>query len=146
MTSRDREQEERRQVLENDRLVREERSLLAQAQAQIDLESPGGRFKREASVHITGSQRVPIYPRQPGSSPWHHDPVPNEEPLGVSVAEAPIVGTLSEQDQAAAILEQRQKSPEKLAPVFSSGASLGDTAGPSPPNAVSPPSPFRRRA
>jgi hypothetical protein len=36
--------------------------------------------KRDAPASV-----APVYPRQPSSSPWSVDPVPNEEPLGFDV-------------------------------------------------------------
>jgi hypothetical protein len=50
----------------------------------------GGRFAKPATVNA--SQSAVHYPRLPTSSPWSSDPVPPEEPLGIDVSEAPIVG------------------------------------------------------
>jgi len=69
----DADQQTRREVLKDTYLSR------AQAEAEMSL---GGRFKKQTQTQITG---VPQYPRQPISSPWHSDPVPPEEPVGVDI-------------------------------------------------------------
>ena len=66
-------QAERRQV--------ELDTYLARAQADTDL-AAGGRFKNQNPTEVVG---VPQYPAQPANSPWHHDPVLPEEPLGIDV-------------------------------------------------------------
>jgi hypothetical protein len=58
--------------------------------AQSEAGEVGGRFAKPATVNA--SQQAVHYPRLPTSSPWANDPVPPEEPLGIDVSEAPIVG------------------------------------------------------
>jgi hypothetical protein len=76
-------QAEKRAVLDNDRRV-------AYADV-VDLYNPqpGGRF-------AVSSKPVTEVPRQPAHSPWHHDPVGLEPPLGYSVDEMEPVGTPAE--------------------------------------------------
>jgi hypothetical protein len=83
-------QAERRQVLANDVRVRREGTTyhkLAQAEQEI-----GGRFAvNRPKPQITGTSASQV-PPQPDGSPWRTDPVPDEEPLGFSVEEMPVVG------------------------------------------------------
>ncbi len=53
----------------------------AKVEAEQEMRT-GGRFKNEIAARVTG---VPTYPPQPADSPWHHDPVGPEPPLGVAV-------------------------------------------------------------
>ena len=91
MSSKDREQQERREVLENDRKVRGD-TYHGRAQADADELSGGGRFARRSPVSVTGTTEVPIFPKLTSSSPFACDPVPPPEPLGVSVDEQLPVG------------------------------------------------------
>jgi hypothetical protein len=53
--------------------------------AMAELAQPRGRFgEAEGKQFVVGSTPI-AYPKLPASSPWAHDPVPNEEPLGYSV-------------------------------------------------------------
>jgi hypothetical protein len=72
-------QSEKLQHLHNDLLVH--RTYLAHAQSSW-LEV-GGRYA-SARPEVTG---VPMVPRLPEGSPWHHDPTGKEPPLGYSVDE-----------------------------------------------------------
>ncbi len=54
---------------------------------------PGGRFASVERSTVTAAG--PIYPRLPASSPWSHDPVPPEEPLGIDINEMPALGGMS---------------------------------------------------
>jgi hypothetical protein len=58
-------------------------------------EDRGGRFKPEAPTHVIGSTPFPRYPELPASSPSHHDPVPDEGPLGLAVGDHPAVEAAS---------------------------------------------------
>jgi hypothetical protein len=81
------ENKERRETLENDRQVREQEraaTMHGLAIASADDEA-GGRFARVNPTMVVGATPIPRYPQLPASSPWAHDPVPNEEPLGYSV-------------------------------------------------------------
>jgi hypothetical protein len=53
---------------------------------------PGGRFAAIEPRTIVGSAPTYQAPRQPEGSPWHHDPVPDEEPLGIDVTATPDIG------------------------------------------------------
>jgi hypothetical protein len=59
-------------------------TFLHHAAAAANDES-GGRFGKANPTIVVGATPTPAYPQLPASSPWAHDPVPNEEPLGYSV-------------------------------------------------------------
>jgi hypothetical protein len=81
-------QAERKRVIENDRKVS---TFMAHAAANID-EDRGGRYAAVgSSPRVTGASPI-SYPQQPSNSPWRHDPVPMEEPLGFSVEDHDPVG------------------------------------------------------
>jgi hypothetical protein len=73
----------------------------SRAIADLGLESQG-RHSDKATV--TGSTRVPQYPRQPGGSPWAADIVPSEPPLGYDINAQEITGNPSEASSAFASL------------------------------------------
>jgi hypothetical protein len=92
MLSKQEEDQERRETLENDRLVREaeQRRILLEGttmfqhgQSQAD-EINQGRFAATGVPHVTGSQPIPKVPQLPESSPWSGaQPEPGiEPPLG----------------------------------------------------------------
>src|SRR6516165_12133486 len=87
-------QREKRQVLENDRRVREadeRRRSTYHGHALDDEPELGGRFKKVNTTTVVG--RSPVsYPQQPEGSPWRSDPCPIEPPLGYSVEELEPVG------------------------------------------------------
>jgi hypothetical protein len=86
MLSKDEDQRERREVLENERRLRSQRDREASTYlAHTHLDDEGGRFSVINSATIVGREPFPKYPEQPSTSPWHHDPVPDELPLGFSV-------------------------------------------------------------
>jgi hypothetical protein len=77
---------------------RRARTYFGQAQhADDDL---GGRYAKVHSTTVVGSSPV-SYPAQPPTSPWHHDPVPPEMPLGYSVDAIEPVGEFHERGDAA---------------------------------------------
>jgi len=79
-------QAERRRIMGEDRRAK---TYFGQAQhADDDL---GGRYAKVHSTTFTGSSPT-MYPAQPPTSPWHHDPCPPEPPLGYSVEEMEPVG------------------------------------------------------
>jgi hypothetical protein len=94
MLTRQQEEQERRETLENDRLVREaeHRRILREgttmhrfAQSAANDEA-GGRFRAVNSATVVGAQ-PPTYPQLPSSSPWsgtQPEPGP-EEPLGYEI-------------------------------------------------------------
>jgi hypothetical protein len=54
-----------------------------------------GRFATREQSTVIGSGPVE-YPALPPNSPWHHNPLPAEEPLGVDINAAEPVGTHAE--------------------------------------------------
>jgi hypothetical protein len=93
MLSRQEEEQERREVLENDRKVRE----LQQAQggtffqhglAQA-LDTAGGRYGAAmGAAHVTGSTPIPNYP---AAGAHQADPVGLEPPIGYDINEMPAL-------------------------------------------------------
>jgi hypothetical protein len=83
-------QKDKRAVLENDRKVMA--SYHSVAQSGLD-DDRGGRYGSGAGskARVTGSSPI-AYPKQPANSPWHHDPMPLEPPLGFSVDEIEPTG------------------------------------------------------
>jgi hypothetical protein len=78
-------QDERRQVLKDTlygRTVAEQGTI-------------GGRFAAESKMRVAPFE----YPRQPANSPWHNNPLPAEEPLGVDINAVEAVGTAAEIEQ-----------------------------------------------
>jgi hypothetical protein len=87
-----REQEDRRRTMQNDARVREQiERVFAQDQsvprqastfhqhAQADADTPLGRFSAVSAAYVVGSTATPQYPQ--ASTPFQHDPVPDEPPL-----------------------------------------------------------------
>ena len=84
MLSRQEEEQERREVLENDRLLREQQKASTfhqHAQAQAD-ELSQGRFRAIGTPSVTGATPIPKYP---AAGAHQSDPVGIEPPLGFSV-------------------------------------------------------------
>jgi hypothetical protein len=115
-TEHEREQEERRQYLANEKLLREKaaedrRASTYLAMALADSELPG-RFGKVTQKHIVGASPGPIYPAQPESSPFHHDPTGNlPDPLGYAIDDQPPVGEPFEIEAAQRILDERSSVP-----------------------------------
>lgn len=87
-------QREKREIMENDRLVREagERRGRTYAGHALDNEPDvGGRFAKVSTTTVVGTSPI-NYPQQPPGSPWHSDPCPPEPPLGFSVDAMEPVG------------------------------------------------------
>jgi hypothetical protein len=84
-------QSERRAVLKNEREVGTYHQIAAAEAGAV-----GGRFAAESKQRVVGSKPWVGYPALPMSSPWHDDPVPAEEPLGIDLSAAPIVGEVHE--------------------------------------------------
>jgi hypothetical protein len=75
-------QREKRRILAEDRQVRT--TYLHHAESSVD-DDRGGRYAAiEKSATVVGAGPV-SYPQQPPTSPWHHDPIGDEPPLGYSV-------------------------------------------------------------
>jgi hypothetical protein len=90
-TEAQREQQERREVLLQDADLRrrQEREQKAKGStlhqfAIADAEIDRGRFNATERSTAIGSTPLPQYPELSLASPRHHDPVPNEAPLGYS--------------------------------------------------------------
>jgi hypothetical protein len=83
-------QAERASILkEQARSLQEERTKNTRvAYNQVVDPSAGGRFAKPSQ----SPDPAKLYPAQPPHSPWHHDPVPDEEPLGFSVEDMLPVG------------------------------------------------------
>jgi hypothetical protein len=62
------------------RPVRPQGAYLADFGQHAAREEAGGRFAAVNTFVAPGE--IPQYPRQPSTSPWHHDPVPDEPPTG----------------------------------------------------------------
>jgi hypothetical protein len=88
----------------------------------------GGRWQKQTPTNVIGSSPV-SYPRLPASSPWANDPVPPEEPLGIDVTEAPIVGESFEVEQSLNAEFAWRKTIRDGAPDPSLGSSLPDDVG-----------------
>jgi hypothetical protein len=88
-------QAERRRIMADDR--RAKSTYHSQAIGSID-EERGGRYATSGSKQtVIGSSPI-AYPQQPSTSPWHHDPIGTEPPLGYSVDAIEPVGEVFERD------------------------------------------------
>jgi len=74
------------EALRNDLLLKRGVAAYADVVDLYDDTRPHGRFA------VGARQPVTEYPRQPETSPWHHDPVGLEPPLGYSVETMEPVG------------------------------------------------------
>ena len=91
-----REKAEKREVMANDRKVREAATYHSVALAGIGDER-GGRYAGAAKSATTVVGATPIaYPKQPAGSPWAKDECPPEPSLGYSVDEIEPVGEMFE--------------------------------------------------
>lgn len=52
--------------------------------ALLDAEPAGGRFAQQSQTRVTGAEPSAV-PALPANSPWAHDPLPPEPPLGECV-------------------------------------------------------------
>lgn len=85
-------QAERRRIMTEERRMR---TYHGQATAGIE-DDRGGRYAASgSSPTVTGSSPI-RYPAQPAHSPWHHDPIGTEPPLGYSVEAQEPVGEVFE--------------------------------------------------
>jgi hypothetical protein len=84
MLSKHEEQNDRLEVLENEKRLREQGSTYM-AHTHNDV---GGRFAAISSPHVVGSESIPKYP----AAFLQHDPVPDEPVLGVDINEMEPVG------------------------------------------------------
>jgi hypothetical protein len=88
-------QRERREVLRNDRRVREAATYHSVALGSVDDER-GGRYATGGSKQTVIGAAPVSYPTQPSGSPWRVDMCPPEPPLGYSVDEMEPVGEAHE--------------------------------------------------
>ena len=88
MLSRQEEERERRETLENDRLVREQQrgSTFHQHAVSQAADLAGGRFGSLGAPHVVGSQPTP---RSPAAAAHQADPVGPEPPTGYDVNAMP---------------------------------------------------------
>jgi len=77
-------QKTKREILANDKKVREGSTFHAHAQASADDER-GGRFANVQPTSVTGSGPASEYPRQPTTSPFANDPCGIEPPLNYNI-------------------------------------------------------------
>jgi len=120
MTNSDITQKEKREILENDRKVRQASTYHSVAASSVDDER-GGRYAHAGrSTTVVGSSPI-SYPAQPAQSPWHHDPAPDEPPLGYSVEEMEPVGEVHERGPPASSTSLRDAA-------VSGGPSDGDVS------------------
>jgi hypothetical protein len=93
MLSRQEEQLERRDVLENEKRLRGSSSGASAHQGSTFLQHThndvGGRFAAISSPTVVGEKAIPQYP-----AAFHqHDPVPDEPPLGLDVMQSNLAGS-----------------------------------------------------
>jgi hypothetical protein len=67
--------------------------------AEAEFSGDRGRFTAQSKSAVTGADPVPTYPVLPASSPFHHDPVGHEPPLGFDVNALEPTGTHVEVEQ-----------------------------------------------
>jgi hypothetical protein len=81
-------QAEKRRVLANDlSVLRQQREGSTYFQHTHLEDEGGGRFSAINSATVIGTTPIPQYPELPTNLPSHHDPVPDEPPLGYAVDE-----------------------------------------------------------
>jgi hypothetical protein len=81
--------------------TREEKATTLREMHAVISPEAGGRFAKPSPPVDPAKLYAPL----PASSPWHCDPVPDEEPLGFSVEEMPVMGEPWEAERAAAIAD-----------------------------------------
>jgi hypothetical protein len=132
-TSFQEEQADRRKYLENEKRLREQgttepKSTYASFAEAFADEDRGGRFKAvNQTIHTAAT---PVYPEQPPNSPFHHDPVPDEPPLGFSINEAPVVGEPHEVERSIRELGDAADAPASASLPL---RDVVETAAPPPP-------------
>jgi hypothetical protein len=99
------EQAERKEVLENDRKVREQATTMHQF-AISEASEPRGRFSATNKETVVGSMPVVNYPAAPN---WSPDPVPPEPALGFEIDTVEVVGTPQEIEASIAALKSDEK-------------------------------------
>jgi hypothetical protein len=129
VTEHQREQQERREYIEDERRKRQQGSTFHQ-HAIADAEFDRGRFTANEKVTVIGSSETPQYPQLP-SGPWSgQDPVPDEPPLGFSVNDMPIEpSTVSASSPVEVGPTSEADAPSTVVPF--SDVQLADGVGPS---------------
>lgn len=112
------EMEEKREVLANERRLREQGSTLSQF-AQSEAAEARGRFTAHEQSTVVGASSVPKYP----AAYLQHDPVPTEPSLGVDINEMEPTGQPHELRASIASLEPSVSSAQ--ATPSASGAQAG---------------------
>jgi hypothetical protein len=133
-TEAQREQAERREVLENKkrlRLQREREGSTFFAHTHPEDEG-GGRFAAINNATIIGGTPIPKYPELPSTSPWSGtDPVPDEEPFGVAVDwMPPLESSSGEATDPASVDAPSAVAPSVDVPRADAGSSFSTTKGP----------------
>jgi hypothetical protein len=126
-TEHQREQQERRETLQNDRKVREQGTTLSQF-AQAEANEVGGRFSGHEKATVVGAQESPAYPAAPN---WAFDPAGVEPALGIDINA--IEPTGEPHEIAASIAAQNASTLEQPPPFSSAQGNSGDSAV-APPN------------
>jgi hypothetical protein len=106
--SNDSSQAERRQILKD--------TLHGRALAEQDM--VGGRFAAREKSTVVGAGQV-AYPQLPETSPWHHDPVPDEPPIGIDVNAVEPTGTHAEIEQSLCEARDGVGQPAKVSSIAS---------------------------
>jgi hypothetical protein len=97
-------QKQKRETLENDRLVRQASTYFHHAQS-IDLEL-SGRYSKLTPTSVTGSTPGPIYPQQSETSPANQAALTGPEaPLGYDINAIDPVGERWEQEASKSTIE-----------------------------------------
>jgi hypothetical protein len=92
-------QRERREVMRNDRRVREAATYHSVAASSVDDERGGRYAAADSKQTVIGASPI-SYPTQPEHSPWSRDECPPEPPLGYSVdAQEPVGEVFERGDQ-----------------------------------------------
>jgi hypothetical protein len=116
------EMEEKREVLANERRLRNPGTTFSQF-AQSEAAEGRGRFTAHEQSKVVGSEPLPRYPQLPASSPWAGpDLVPTEPVLGVDINEMEPVGQPHELKASRAVLEPLPPAQEPLDRVMTAKA------------------------
>jgi len=125
-------QQEKRNVLKNDKLVRDTYHSRALADAELEF---SGRFKATGKPTVSGSEPLVRYPLQ-ATSPWNDAGVPPEPPTGYAIDQLEPVGENHE-------VQASLNAPSS--PLARVATGDGASASPDHPPRVRGRTPFRRR-
>jgi hypothetical protein len=109
MLSKQQEQQQRLEVLHNDRDLRDQTGTYM-SHTHSDA---GGRFSAVGAATVIGSTSVPQYPQ--ASAPFQCDPVPPEEPLGYRIEAMPELepGPLSRAQDTCDLIDAQQGTSQR---------------------------------